>query len=434
LDSESIVIYLKINQKRDPMCEIPELSRNPVLLAMKLPTSSFPVDDTELLVWGTIYPEMDSKFRHEHSPEEKIPLISRDRDGRLRWHFDPEKVCEGILLETYYDGLQPTLELRLPFNYSLIPSWIKGIARTFRMRGIKAKLAIPFPGLDTPFALDWLHELCLLRWGKRVTRYPNRAFNWPEQARAAVVVTHDVDNNWIFENPKWLERFLDIEEENGFQGAWYVVPRNSQSRAANRGIDMLRSRSCEIGCHGYNHDGKWPLLPEKQSKRRMDEVLRFRDQWGIRGFRSEWLWRTPAFLEMLSKYFQYDTSVPTISGLFTSISLNGCGSFFPFRTHGGLMELPLTLPMDEVRHQMGLSPDVFWREQKILADSIIDRGGLVMISLHPQPHQAANDATLGPFREFLQEINRYSNLWKTLPWKVAERTAGQLPDYSGQGS
>lgn len=399
---------------------------------MELTTSPFPVDYSNLLVWGTICTRNDPELRHEQSQEEKIPLISRDGDGRLIWHFDPGKVCEGILLETYHDGLQPTVELKLPFNYSLIPNWVKGIARTFRMGDIKAQSAIPFPGLETPLVLDWLHELCLLRWGKGVSRYPGRPFNWPEQARAAVVMTHDVDNEWIFENPEWLERFLNIEEENGFHGAWYVVPRKSRSKAANRGIEILQSRGCEIGCHGFNHDAKWPLLPEKQSKKRMEEVCRFRDKWEIRGFRSEWLWRTPAFLEMLSNIFEYDTSVPMTSELFTSASFNGCGSFLPFRTHGGLLELPLTLPMDEARHQTGLSPEVFWQEQKILADTIIDRGGLVTISLHPQPHQAANNATLGPFREFLQEINRHSGLWKAPPWKVAERTASQLPDSSGR--
>ncbi len=428
------MFYLKLNQKQDPQGEIPELSRNPILPIMELTTSPFPVDDSELLVWGTLYPETDSEVWREQSPEKKIPMISRDEDGCMIWHFDPEKVCEGILLESYHDGLQHTMELRLPFNYSRVPNWVKRIARTLRMRGIKAPSAIPFPAMETPLALDWLHELCFLQRGKGVSRYPGRDLNWPRQTRAAVVVTHDVDNNWIFENPQWLAQFLDIEEEYGFQGAWYVVPRNSRSKAANRGIEMLRSRGCEIGCHGYNHDAKWPLLPEKQSKKRIEEVCRFRDHWGIRGFRSEWLWRTPAFLKMLSKIFQYDTSVPTVSELFTSVSFNGCGSFFPFRTHGGLMELPLTLPMDEARHQMGLSPEIFWRQQKILADAIIDRGGLVTISLHPQPHQAANDTTLGPFREFLQEINRHSGLWKAPPWKVAERTASQLPDSSGRRS
>ena len=90
------------------------------------------------------------------------------------------------------------------------------------------------------------------------------------------------------------------------------------------------------------------------------------------------------------------------------------------------------MPGNDCVYRQYVGPEIFWQEQKILADAIIDRGGLVTISLHPQPHQAANDATLGPFREFLQGINRHSGLWKALPWKVAESTAGQLPDSSGR--
>lgn len=430
----SNIIYFQLNQRRDPHGEIPDLSHNPALIGMKMNSSYARVNDSDLLVWGTIYPGTELDSSKSQSPNKAISLISRGKDGKLIWHFDPAKVCECILLETYHDGLQPTLELKLPFNYSLVPNWVKGFARTLRMGNIKAHSAVPFPERGTPEVLDWLQKLCLIKSGEEVSRYPGKTFNWPEHTRAAVVITHDVDNNWIFDNTQWLNKFLDIEEESGFQGAWYVVPRNSRAKSAHRGLQMLQSRGCEIGCHGYNHDAKWPFLPEKQSRKRLEEVCRFRDQWDILGFRSEWLWRTPAFLEMLSTIFEYDTSVPTICELYTSGSFNGCGSYFPFRTHGGLLELPLTLPMDEARHQSDLSPETFWQEQKNRVDAIIARGGLVTISLHPQPHQAANDATLGPFREFLQEINRHSGLWKVPPWKVAERTAGLLPESSGRVS
>ena len=89
-------------------------------------------------------------------------------------------------------------------------------------------------------------------------------------------------------------------------------------------------------------------------------------------------------------------------------------------TFGGMIELPLTLPMDEARHASGTPVDIFWESQVELALKVIGEGGLVMISLHPQPHQAANLETLKAVDRALQRIATTPKVWVARPGQLAD--------------
>jgi len=339
-------------------------------------------------------------------------------DGDVpRCTFDIASTIDSILLEEYHTGLEPTAEMRLPFNYSLLPPWVKGLARSVRNGQLMREPAIAFPSGDPALVVDWLRELA--HWANAPQSPRSRKIEWPDGHRAAVAISHDVDTDWVFRHPEWLERIVDAEAEHGLKGAWYCVPAWSESRQSAKGIERLIDLGCEVGCHGYNHDAKWPLLTGRDFDRRVEAVTRFRDRWGLRGFRSEWLWRTPGFLSALAKIFEYDTSVPTVSSLFTSGSRNGCGTCFPYVTFGGLIELPLTVPMDEHRHSSGLGLEAFWRRQVERVSQIIEGGGMAMLSLHPQPHQAANAPTLAAVSAVLKEIVVFGNLWLARPDQIA---------------
>jgi peptidoglycan/xylan/chitin deacetylase (PgdA/CDA1 family) len=339
-------------------------------------------------------------------------------DGTRRLFFDLAATIEWILLEEYHTGLEPTAEMRLPFNYSRVPSWLKGLARAFRTKSLTREPDICFPPDDPPFVVEWLRQLG--RWAGIGESSRLNTIRWPNDCRAAVAISHDVDTDWLFRHPDWLKRLVDVEGEYGLRGAWYCVPKHSQGRSAEEAIGRLIDSGCEVGCHGYNHDAKWPLLTGEAFASRVEAVRRFRDRWNLRGFRSEWLWRTPNFLTTLAGVFDYDSSIPTVSTRFTSHSRNGCGTCHPFQTYGGLIELPLTLPMDEERHFSGHGLDEFWRRQVARACAVVEQGGLVMISLHPQPHQAANPATLAAVSAALKEIVSIPNLWLARPDEIAD--------------
>ena len=359
-----------------------------------------------------------------------VTLVSLDDGGAPRLHFDVARTMEGILLEEYHGGLEPTVEMRLPFNYSLLPCWVKALARNLRKGKIAREPEVPFPPGDPSFVVDWLRELA--RWAQGPPSPRSLSVRWPAGFRAALTISHDVDTDWLFRHPAWLERICDLEEHYGLRGAWYCVPRYSHSRAAEAGIERLLARGCEVGCHGYNHDGKWPLLRGDKYDERVRRVRQFRDFWGLRGFRPEWLWRTPTFLATLAQLFDYDTSVPTVSSGFTSHSRNGCGTCWPYVTHGDLLELPLTVPMDEARHLSGLEPGPFWRGQFERSRKILERGGLVMLSLHPQPHQAANEATLTAVAAALQELVDVPGVWIARPDQIADWARGCVQACPGQ--
>src|SRR5690606_29109976 len=134
----------------------------------------------------------------------------------------------------------------------------------------------------------------------------------------------------------------------------------------------------ELGCHGFNHDAKFPLQEGSDFKQRMDYVDRFRAQWQMRGFRSEWLYRTPHFLREIAARFDYDSSVPAVNPLFSCRTNNGCGACKPYQTHGNLWELPLSVPMDEDRHLLPPGRFNFWSHLVAKAEEVIGYGGLVV--------------------------------------------------------
>lgn len=347
-----------------------------------------------------------------------VPLASLDDEGDLRLHFDIGRVIEGILLESYHDGLQPTVEMRLPFNYSRVPTWMKKIARGLRSGSFHAAPAIRFPPGEPSFVVDWLRMLT--RAAGCTEDILSLAGPWPENRQAAVTITHDVDTDWVLRHTDWMDRICDVEEGQGFFGAWYCVPSYSRKAASQRGIERLLARGCEVGCHGYNHDAKWPLLEGASFEARLNAARRFRHRWGARGFRSEWIWRTPQFLQAIAEVFDYDSSVPNVLLRFTDPTGNGCGTCFPYQTFGGLVEIPLTLAMDEWHHFTGADPATHWKHLVAGARQIIHRGGLVVFSIHPQSHQAANEETLAIVELALHEVAAIPNLWVARPDQIVD--------------
>ncbi len=347
---------------------------------------------------------------------QEIALIGRMANGDLKPLFDIHASIRGIRLEEYYDNLIPTLEMRLPFNYSKIPNWIKGIARSVRQQSFTHSKDVDFPSENLPFVVEWL--TCLAQWSNvlDISSGLKPTFN-----RAKLIITHDVDTNWLFNNRTWLKKIVELEAKYGLRGAWYCVPLYSKGKNFEYGIKYLRDNGCEIGCHGYNHDAKLAIMEGSKLENRLSVVQRFADLWNIRGFRSEWLWRSKHFLEALSDVFIYDTSVPNVSANYTQTSNNGCGTCLPYITHGGMVEIPLTLPMDENRHGFNQDLNSFWNDQFERSQRIAHNNGVITLSLHPQPHQSANNQSLDAFEGALEKITNITNIEKTTPLQIAEQ-------------
>jgi hypothetical protein len=296
------------------------------------------------------------------------------------------------------------------------------VGRKLRRSSIVSSPEIPFPDPNLPYVVPWLRRLAHVA----ATNTPGSACSttpmtkWPEGHQAAFAITHDVDTDWIFKHPEWLDRICRLEERYGLRGAWYCVPRNSSHRQAEFAMQALRDRGCELGCHGYNHDAKLPLLKGPAFQKRLETIQRFRDRWQMRGFRSEWLFRTPEFLTAIGACFDYDSSIPAVNPLFSSRSFNGCGTCHPFQTHGGLWELPLSIPMDEDRHLLPQDEASFWATLAVRSEQVIECGGLIVMTLHPQPHQMANEKVLRQVEMVLERIATREDLWLARPDEVVD--------------
>ena len=151
----------------------------------------------------------------------------------------------------------------------------------------------------------------------------------------------------------------------------------------------------------------------------MDVIRAFAKRHGAAGFRSEWLYYTPEFLEALTRVFAYDTSIPASLKGYHPVCSTGSSTCRPYRTHGGLLELPLSLPNDESRHETGESIGAYWSGVVEKAACIAEQGGLIVISVHPQPHQSANEETLPHLEQALARIAAIEEIWLARPDEAA---------------
>jgi NMD protein affecting ribosome stability and mRNA decay len=75
--------------------------------------------------------------------------------------------------------------------------------------------------------------------------------------------------------------------------------------------------------------------------------------------------------------------------------------------------------MDEARHGMGLSPEAFWKKQFATVERVVELGGLIVLSVHPQSHQFANEESVQAIEPLLRSIAADSSIWIARPDEIA---------------
>jgi hypothetical protein len=133
---------------------------------------------------------------------------------------------------------------------------------------------------------------------------------------------------------------------------------------------------------------------------------------------------------VLARHFAYDLSVPNASAIFSSRSHSGCGSVFPYPLTGSLWELPWTLPTDWFRDLAA-----GYRGLREVADRLVALGGVLVLTLHPQPHQSGNPRALAHFGALLRDLDREHGpaLWRATPREIVARYRGSLGGARGTG-
>jgi peptidoglycan/xylan/chitin deacetylase (PgdA/CDA1 family) len=347
------------------------------------------------------------------------PLCVRAAEGAVAWAVDPAAWIRGILAQEYVTRWRRPLPSRVPlFDYSALPSVVKGLlARLQDPRAATRSNPIAFPSLPVDDFVDTLRRLCAtLAFGAAVRRVPL----WPGGRQAAATVCHDLDTPWILDERRraLLREILDTEGSLGFRSAWFVTARTLDRARHGRALERLRAAGCEVGAHGWRHDARLGYLPPARQAERLDRAAaRLLELGGTSppGMRTPWYCSSPSLFDAIAPCFAYDSSVVNASAFFSIGSNSGCATLFPYRPRPDLCELPLSLPPDTA-----FDPATGAATLGTLADAVIERGGVVVLTFHPQPHQSANPRGLRLHRDLLAGLDTRhgDHLWRASPAEI----------------
>lgn len=330
----------------------------------------------------------------------------------IHFAFDPVATLAGLLQERYVDARRPLVS-RLPFHYHLIPGPLR--LQVHKMLGQNIKPgAAGFPAWPVEPAVESLRSLVKAAFKAAGCGFDNEGVRlWPGGKKFAVAISHDIDTDKSFTAVKTM---AEIEESRGLRSCWNVV--HSISGRDQGILGELSAFGHEIGLHGYNHDNKIAYLSGEQIMRRFDECSGFISRYQVKGFRSPSLLTSSTLDNVLSERFLWSSS--TIDTDLNSIIAprRGVCSVFPF-FKGPLLEVPLTIPLDDRLITMGIKGDRFIELVMKKVEWIAETGGLAFIGNHPEPHISGNAEMLSVFEKIIDAFSRREDAWLALPSDVA---------------
>ncbi len=232
----------------------------------------------------------------------------------------------------------------------------------------------------------------------------NAVRSWPDGAKFAFVLTHDVETAAGLRN---IDAIAGIEESLGFRSSWNLVPHKYP--VDDGLIDSLRDRGFEIGIHGYNHDGKL-FWSEATFRRRATAINAALERYEAVGFRAPMAHRNLHWMQRLN--IEYDSSCFDVDPF--QAMPGGIGSLWPLVT-GKFVELPYTLPQDHsLLVGLGETSDRIWLEKLSLIRRL---GGMALMLTHPDYLDTAQHRDL--YGDFLAKVRDAGGFWHALPCDVA---------------
>jgi hypothetical protein len=338
----------------------------------------------------------------------------RVEDDRILLPFDVSEVVANLRLERYCrtDATVKSVirngRATEKLYYFLRP--LLGVSVRKRLQRIRLRNwnKIPFPHWPVDFTVENLLEQTLaLALKQSGTKEIPFIWFWPDGARAAVIMTHDI------EAPSGLqfsEQLMDLDESFGIKSAFQVVPEERYSHNVNI-LERFRHRGFELNVHDLNHDGA--LFGEHQEFiRRAKRINEYAKQFGTRGFRAGAMYRRQDWYDAFD--LSYDMSVPNVAHL--EPQGGGCCTVMPYFM-GNVLELPLTTTQDySLFHIIGDYSIDLWKRQ---IDMILRRNGLISFIVHPDYIRREKEQSV--YRELLAHLmtmREHTNLWTALPGEV----------------
>jgi len=287
---------------------------------------------------------------------------------------------------------------------SAIPRSVQLAARRalIRSQGRPAFPAWPMDASVADLLRFWIRCELLAR-GERELRF--RWF-WPDRARAALILTHDVESAAGLRN---AVRIADLEEERGLRSSFNVV---ADEYPIDWGVVAeLRRRGFELGVHGVHHDRSM-FASRSSFDAQQPALARMVERIGAEGFRSPATHRVHEWLDDLP--VSYDCTMPMSDPY--EPQPGGCCSPWPYFL-GRVVELPWTLPQDHTVFTLLREKSIaLWVGQ---LEAIERSAGLIQCLSHPDPGYLGDPPKEGLYAEFLDTVAARPGLWRALPREVA---------------
>lgn len=275
----------------------------------------------------------------------------------------------------------PSVTSRLPFPYHWIPGdvrmWLGRMLFQKNLKRLRSESRFPRAYADNQtdrLITEYIEPMSgLPRW------------DWPQGARCALVVSHDVDTAG---QTRGIEYLRKISEARGIRGTFSFVGETLEHYESL--IRDLRAAGHEIALHDLHHDNRVAFMDTRSIVARLSPLREKLAAHGIRGFRSPSWYTSPALWSALRELgFAYDMSVLDSWPFFDPARNFGVASLFPFLADG-LAILPNTVPYDDTPWFCGYPVQeilAFWKPK---LDWIAANHGLIMINAHPDRWWSGN--------------------------------------------
>lgn len=332
--------------------------------------------------------------------------------GRVAFAFDPMAALDDLLFERYVDARRP-ITARLPFHYHVVPGRWRFAAYRYLAKRSEDPSAT-FPAWPSDPAADALRDLVAdalaLASGRAPRALPSP---WPDGKRFAMILSHDLDTP---DSESGARAMAEVEHALGVRSCWAIVGRLFPW--LRRLAEDLYAEGHEIAVHGWNHDTRLSYLPPDQIEKRLDACAPFVAEFGVTGFRPPALLTSAALDAAIERRYAWscgaiDTDVGSVVA-----ARRGVTTVFPF-LKGGLVEIPVTLPLDDRLMVMGLGGDRFVRAILEKVDIVAARGGVAHLVNHPEPHLSGRPEGVAAYRAVLLALRSRNDLWFARPSDVA---------------
>jgi len=248
-----------------------------------------------------------------------------------------------------------------------------------------------------------------------------KAINWPNNKKFALILTHDVETEKGYSNSL---RLAIIEKKLGFKSSFNFVPE--RYTVSIDFLKQLTQMGFEVGVHGVKHDGKlyssWTLF-----KARAIKINKYLKKWKAVGFRSPAMHHNLDWIHLLD--IKYDSSTFDIDPF--EPQSDGVKTIFPFCVYNSdrtkvYVEVPYTLPQDFTLFILMKNKDISIWKRKL--NWIIQKSGMALLITHPDYMNFGDkkfereEYPVQYYEQFLRYIkSTYRNqYWHVLPKEMAQ--------------